>query len=227
MDDMHRDAVESESSEIQCDVTEKRSRKFTLKGISMMIERLQKERKCNFLQAGKLKTKITTLVASKENVSVVQQNLKRFKGLWQIASELHNTLLPELPLQGEEQRKQEAFFFFFSKKAANYIFIEEISTWLKGNGISLDDDQNAKSKCQDDIDPGDSVSNVSSRKGQGRSSVCSISSACIDVYSLRETRMTRLQDHVPKYDELSGEASQNLVSSTFWRYFRCTTKHLK
>lgn len=78
---MHRDAVESESSEIQCDVTEKRSRKFTLKGISMMIERLKKERKCNFLQAGKLKTKITTLVASKENVSVVQQNLKRFKGL--------------------------------------------------------------------------------------------------------------------------------------------------
>lgn len=100
------------------------------------------------------------------------------KGLCQKASEIY-TLLTEFPLPEEEQRRQDAWFH--PKKAVYDIFIEEISTWLKENkfvsndDVDNDDYENAKSECQDAIRPGDGVSNLSSRRSQGRS----ISSACI------------------------------------------------
>lgn len=77
-------------STVRSDVSEKRTRKPTLKGSMFVIERLQKETRDNFAQASKLKTKIETLLVSKENVSAVQHNLKRFKQLCQKASVLHN-----------------------------------------------------------------------------------------------------------------------------------------
>lgn len=44
-------------STVKSDVSEKRTRKPTPKGIMFVIERLQKERRDNFAQASKLKTK--------------------------------------------------------------------------------------------------------------------------------------------------------------------------
>lgn len=68
------------------------------------------------------------------------------------------------------------------------MLVEEISTWLKEDGIFSDVDQNddgvdknTKSECQDDINPEDSVSNVpskrSSRRSYFRSAMSSTSSA--------------------------------------------------
>lgn len=124
-------------------------------------------------------------MGSKENVSAVQHNLRRFKQLCLKASELHNTLLTQFSPPEEVQREQETWFQ--TKKSNNDEFVEEISTWLNENGISCGDDdngdvhdgdvdkndddendddvvdKNAKSECQDDINPDDSVSNVPSK----------------------------------------------------------------
>ena len=80
------------------------------------------------------------------------------------------------------------------------MFVEEISTWLKENGFSHDDDdgdvdkndenvdendvdKNAMSECQYDVNPEDSVSNVqskrSSRRSYSRSGMSSTASACL------------------------------------------------
>ncbi len=105
MNDMHRVTVETESTRVQCDVTEKRTRKPTFKRVPAITERLHREMSVNFKQASKLKTKITTLLASKENVCY---STKSKKILRQNASEHYNTLLTEFALPEEEQRKQEA-----------------------------------------------------------------------------------------------------------------------
>ena len=109
MNEMHCVNAETNST-VRSDVSEKRTRKPTFKGIMFVIERLQKERRDHFAQASKLKTKIKTLLASKENVSAVQHNLKRFKQQCQNASELHNTLLTQFSLPEEDWREQETWF---------------------------------------------------------------------------------------------------------------------
>jgi hypothetical protein len=133
----------------------------------MAMERLQVERNGNFTQANKLKTQITNLMDSKENGSGVQQRLKMFKRLCQKAAELHNTLLTEFPMPGDEQNKQN--IWFQSKATSCEMFIEDISKWLRENGIVDDggDIQNVQIECQDEINPEDSVSQVS--KGSNRS----------------------------------------------------------
>ena len=176
---------ETESAETQCDDIGKRTRKLSFKGVIMTIEKLQKERNASFKEASKLKAQITTLLASKENVSVVQQHLKQFKSLCQNATDLHNSLFTEFPLPKEEQRKQETWFNF--KKAGSDVYFDEISTWLKENGALHDDgenendgvdvDENAKDDgdvnlkpgYQDEINPEDSVSNLSSKRSSKRS----------------------------------------------------------
>lgn len=186
--------VNSETDSImRSDVSEKRTRKPTYKGMMIVIERLQKERRHHFKQASKLRTEIKTLLASKENVSAVQHNFKRFKQLCQKASELLNKLLTQFSLPEEEQRRQETWFQF--KRSNNDEFAEEILTWLKENGISYDDDdggdendqnegdfdKNARSGCHD-INPEDSVSNVPSKRSSRRShsrSAMSSTSACL------------------------------------------------
>lgn len=132
MDEIQGPNVKTDLSETRDDGTGKRTRKLSLKGIALTMERLQKERNASLKQASKLKPQITTLLASKENVSVIQQNLKQFKTLCQNAMDHHNSLFTEFPLPQEEQRKQEACFD--SKRADNDIFVQEISMWLKENG---------------------------------------------------------------------------------------------
>lgn len=98
-----------------------------------MIEKLQKKRSGKFKEASKLKGQINTLLVSKENVSVVQQNLTIFKTLCEKAHELHNRLPTEFSLPEEEQKKQETWFY--TKMSNNDVFVEEVSTWLKENGV--------------------------------------------------------------------------------------------
>lgn len=126
----------------------------------------------SFCTGKQIKNQSKTLLVSKENVSAVQHNLRRFKQLCLKASELHNTLLTQFSPPEEVQREQETWFQ--TKKSKNDEFVEEISTWLNENGISCGDDdngdvhdgdvdKNAKSECQDNINPDDSVSNVLSK----------------------------------------------------------------
>lgn len=106
MNEIQRVNAETDST-VRSKLSEKRTRKPTFKGIMFVIERLQKERRDHFSQASKLKTKIQTLLVSKESVSAVSHNLKSFKQQCQKASELHNTLLTQFFSQNrsEESRK--------------------------------------------------------------------------------------------------------------------------
>lgn len=189
MSDLHRVTAENELKEIQCVEKEKRIKKPTAKGLTMMFEKLQKERNVKFKEASKLKKQITILLASKENVSVVQQNLKMFKTLCEEACECHNKFFTEFSLPEEEQRKQETWFY--TKVSSNDVFVEEVSTWLKENGVECvenaigDEDavndnggknenehasgDKEEAECYDDIKPGDSVSNVLSQRSSRKS----------------------------------------------------------
>lgn len=76
MNEIQRVNAETDSI-VRSDVSAKRSREPTLKGMMIVIERLQKERRDHFVQASKLRTKTKTFLPSKENVSAVQHNLKK------------------------------------------------------------------------------------------------------------------------------------------------------
>ena len=109
-----QDNGENKATESQREVSEKRTRKPTAKGIVLMIEKLQKERTIHFKKASTIKADIATFLSTLENVpengTNVQQKLRKFKSLCQNAFDLHNTLLTEFPLPEEEQKRQEEWF---------------------------------------------------------------------------------------------------------------------
>lgn len=172
MSDFHG-VVDENKQETQNGEGEKRIKRPTAKGLIMMLENLQKERNGKLKEASKLKGQIKALLVSKENVSVVQQNLIIFKTLCEKAGELHNKVLTEFSLPEEERKKQETWFH--TKVSNNDVFVEEVLTWLKENEEecvenAVDDknehdggEKNEEAECDDNIDHFDSASNV---KGQ-------------------------------------------------------------
>ena len=190
--------------EMQSEVGQKRLRTPTFKGIRMAMERLQTERNSNITQSSKLKTQITALMDTKGNILDVQLMLERFKCSCQKAAELHNTLLSEFPMPEEEQSKQNTWIQ--AKMLGSEMFMQDVSKWLSENrginydgvnankvlGLSEHECVNADGankvlgpsvQCQDNINPEDSVSNVSRgskrSKASSKGSGSGVSSACM------------------------------------------------
>ncbi|XP_027860260.1 uncharacterized protein LOC114136464 [Xiphophorus couchianus] len=177
---------------------EKRNIKFTPKGLEFYIKTCQEKRSLKCKQASKLVEKISALMTSQENVKKVSSDFVKFIKCYQDATDLHESVL-SLPLPEEEVKRQSVYFQ--SKVTTFSDFMDNIKVWLHEAGDSyteqknnVDDDQVAD---LDEINPEDSVSNISSVKPRSKTSsqqswTSSTSSARIKAAAEKAAFMERL-----------------------------------
>ncbi|XP_023192327.1 uncharacterized protein LOC111609249 isoform X3 [Xiphophorus maculatus] len=177
---------------------EKRNIKFTPKGLEFYIKTCQEKRSLKCQQASKLVEKISALMTSQENVKKVSSDFVKFIKCYQDATDLHESFL-SLPLPEEEVKRQSVYFQ--SKVTTFSDFMDNVKVWLHEAGDSyterknnVDDDQVAD---LDEINPEDSVSNISSVKPRSKTSsqqsrTSSTSSARIKAAAEKAALMERL-----------------------------------
>ncbi|XP_035984850.1 uncharacterized protein LOC118558384 [Fundulus heteroclitus] len=149
---------------------EKRNIKFTQKGLEFYIKTCQENRSLKCKQASKFKEKIASMT-SRENFKKVSSDFVKFIKCYQDATDLHESFL-SLPLPEEEVKRQAVYFQ--SNLTAFSDFMDNVKVWLQEAGYpyteqkNVDDDQVVAD--QDEINPEDGVSNVSSVKPRSKTS---------------------------------------------------------
>jgi len=153
-------------------VKEKRRIKLTPKALLEKLEALQKTRTTKVKKANNLMVIIKDFMLNREYEKEVQCSFGKFIRLCDEAREVHNSVMVLLP--NDEQEKQQTWFN--GKMLIFSGFKDDVQKWLNTESqvsrSGVDGDA-----FQEDIQPNDSVSNISSRgsskpsSGKGSSSV--------------------------------------------------------
>ncbi len=149
-------------------MSQKRERKMTAKGVALLFENLQRSRKQKLNQVNNIKQKVNDIIYLKitsETVPNVEKQMKRFVKYCEEAEDLHNSIV-EMPIPKDEFDKQTKWFD--AKLAENQCFQKEITEWLSDAGRTLRADKtcDASSAVNSEIGPDDSISNVSTKQSQ-------------------------------------------------------------
>lgn len=164
-------------------VKEKRCIKLTPRALLEKLEALQKTRKTKINKANNLMAIIKNVMPNREYEKEVQCSFGKFIRLCDEAREMHNSVMVILP--NAEKEKQQTWFD--GKMLIYNGFRDDVQKWLSTESqVSCSGvDGNA---CQDDIQPNDSVSNISSRgssKPSSRKSSSSVRTGRSSAFSVR------------------------------------------
>ncbi len=122
-------------------VSQKRVRKMTAKGVALLFENLQRSRKQKLNQVNKIKQKVNDIISLKitsETVPNVEKQMKSFVKYCEEAEDLHNSIV-EMPIPQDEFDKQTKWFD--GKMVENQCFQKEITEWLSDAGKTLSVDK--------------------------------------------------------------------------------------
>ncbi len=161
--------VANDDGAVDENMSQKRERKMTAKGVALLFENLQRSRKQKLNQVNKIKQKVNDIIYLKitsETVPNVEKQMKRFVKYCEEAEDLHNSIV-EMAIPQDEFDKQTKWFD--AKLAENQCFQKEITEWLSDAGRTLRADKtcDASSAVNSEIGPDDSISNVSTKQSQG------------------------------------------------------------
>ncbi|XP_073783913.1 uncharacterized protein isoform X2 [Danio rerio] len=152
-------------------VREKRLIKLTPKALLEKLETLQKTRKCKLSKAKNLMAIIKDFMSNREYEKEVQCSFEKFIKLRDETKEMHNSVMVLLP--SEEKEKQQTWFN--GKMLICDEFVDDVEKWLSAESQVSCSGVDAR-VCQEDVNPDDSISNISSCKSSKSSSKKSSSS---------------------------------------------------
>lgn len=137
-------------------VREKRPTKLTAKALLEKLETLQKTRKAKLSKANNLMTIIKDFMSNREYEKEVQCSFEKFIKLRDEAREMHDSVMVLLP--SEEKEKQQTWFS--GKMLICNGFIDDVEKWLNTESqVSCSGVE--ENVHQNDVDPEDSISNIS------------------------------------------------------------------
>ena len=162
--------------------TQKRVVKLTTKALANEIDRLQSGRKAKFSKAASIRKSIQGLMLQHDKTKV-QNALEDLNEVCYEVKNMHNHLLGLLPY--EEKEKQEIWF------KAKMLSINE---WIADTKMWVSCDENENGNVVDDINPEDSISNVSkhsSHRSNNTTKSSTASSAAIKAEAERAALVAR------------------------------------
>lgn len=182
-------------------VLSKRSVKFTSKGLAFYLKTCQEKRSLKCKHVKRSMDKICDFMISIDNVNSVQTELNKCIKCFEEAKDLHEAIL-NLNLPEDEEKRQKIYFHAKGSTFSN--FIEKVKGWLSDVGHPYAQSNDAEnppgnlSVVSDEINPEDSVSNVScqeenrSRARSKLSKASSTSSARIRAEADKAALMERM-----------------------------------
>lgn len=165
-------------------VREKRLIKLTPKALLEKLETLQKTRKCKLSKAKNLMAIIKDFMSNREYEKEVQCSFEKFIKLRDETKEMHNSVMVLLP--SEEKEKQQTWFN--GKMLICDEFVDDVEKWLSAESQVSCSGVDAR-VCQEDVNPDDSISNISSCKSSKSSSKKSSSSVRSGRFSAASARI--------------------------------------
>lgn len=173
------DVTKAQPATSDVEISSKRSIKFTSKGFSFYLKMCQGKRSAKCKQAKRKMEDVNVLMESKDRADSVTSLLAIFIQCYKDAKDSHDNFT-SLPIPPDELNKQK----YFENKMTTYLeFTDRVKGWLCELGQpyvqpNVDHNEQSNDNVDDEINPQDSASNVSSviLKAKNRSQMSRASS---------------------------------------------------
>lgn len=173
----------------------KRVLKMSAKGLEYSVTAHQENRSAKFKQAKRCMEKMNVLMESKENGESVKNELSVFINCCEEAHDIHKSLM-NLPLPEDEVERQNKYFM--DKMTQHSDFTKKVKGWLSDTSHScVEPNKDNFDECAaNEVNPEDSVSNVSSVKGKANSQLSRTSSSTSSARIKAEADMAALEERL-------------------------------